>query len=59
MIVVIKNSIFLLRIWETICIFAAKLTIMEEVLFELELMEEARDFLNSKGRRDKKNVFPE
>ena len=37
-----------LRIWETICTFANDIyKEMEQTVFELELLEEAKDFLKS------------
>ena len=43
-----KKTIILLRILETIYIFANEIIIeMEQTVFELDLLEEARDFLKS------------
>ena len=40
-----------LRIWETICTFANDIyKEMEQTVFELELLEEARDFLKSQTK---------
>ena len=44
----IKNEQKKLRIWETICTFANDIyKEMEQTVFELELLEEAKDFLKS------------
>lgn len=42
----------MLRIWETICTFAHDIQKkkMEQTVFELELLEDARDFLKSQTR---------
>ncbi len=47
-----KNRQSLLRIWETICTFAHDIqnNKMEQTVFELELLEDARDFLKSQTR---------
>ena len=47
-----KNRQSLLRIWETICTFAHDIQKkkMEQTVFELELLEDARDFLKSQTR---------
>ena len=47
-----KNRQSLLRIWETICTFAHDIQNkkMEQTVFELELLEDARDFLKSQTR---------
>ncbi len=45
-----KNRQSLLRIWETICTFAHDIQNkkMEQTVFELELLEDARDFFDNK-----------